>query len=197
MESGEELCGIPWREAREGDPDASRRLVEQLYPLVIRIVRHHLPRGMDEEDLAQEVFLRLFAKLASFRGERPLEHWVARITRNLCFDQLRRQRRRGELRCSDLGEEELRVLEAAMAWEQFSGGIPESAESTGELLAKLLGTLRPDEERVLRLLDLEGMAVREIASLLGWGESRVKVTAFRARKKLRDVLRAMEPGVND
>ena len=178
-----------------GESGAAERLVEGLYPMVIRIARHYLPRAVDEQDLAQEVFLKLFAKLESFRGDRPLEHWVARITRNVCFDHLRRQRRRKELRCADLSEDEERLLESVLAEEHSSAGRTDSGEATGELLSKLLGTLRPAEERVLRLLDLEGMPVKEIAALLGWGESRIKVTAFRARRKLQEVLRSLEPGL--
>jgi len=151
---------------------------------------------VDEQDLAQEVFMKLFSKLESFRGDKPLEHWVARITRNLCFDHLRRQRRRKELRCADLSEDEERVLEAVIADEHPSGLHLDSGEATGELVGKLLATLRPAEERVLRLLDLEGMPVKEISALLGSGESRIKVTAFRARRKLQEVLRDLEPGLN-
>ena len=195
MESSEENAAEWLPRVLRGEPGAAERLVEVLYPVVIRIVRHHLPRGLDEEDLAQEVFLKLFAKLESFRGDRPMEHWVARIARNLCFDHLRKQRRRKELRCADLTEDEERLLESVLAEEHSTRTRPDGEESTGELLAKLLGTLRPEEERVLRMLDLEGLPVKEIAAILNWGESRVKVSAFRARRKLQEALRRLEPGV--
>jgi len=195
MENAPDATGDLLPRVRGGDADAAARLVELLYPAVIRIVRNHLPNGMDERDLAQEVFLRVFSKLDSFRGDRPLEHWVARLTRNLCFDHLRRQRRRGELRCADLTEAEERLLEAASARDAGPPPGMDAAVDVSELIGKLLRTLRPDEERVLRLLDLEGLPVKEIALLLGWGESRVKVTAFRARRKLRVTLRALEPGL--
>ena len=59
---------------RERDEDAARALVEHLYPLVIKIVRAHLPRALDEEDLAQEIFMKVFANAAQYRGEVPFEH---------------------------------------------------------------------------------------------------------------------------
>jgi RNA polymerase sigma-70 factor (ECF subfamily) len=195
MDSSEERAADWWPRALQGEAGAAERLVEILYPVVIRIVRNHLPRGLDEEDLAQEVFLKLFAKLETFRGDQPMEHWVARITRNLCFDHLRKQRRRRELRCADLTEEEEQMLEVILAEEPFHRGRPDGLESCGELLAKLFCTLRPEEERVLRMLDLEGLPVKEIAAVLNWGESRIKVTAFRARRKLQEVLRQLEPGL--
>lgn len=195
MDSSEEKAAEWWPRVLRGDTGAAERLVEILHPLVIRIVRNHLPRAVDEEDLAQEVFLKLFAKLETFRGEQPLEHWVARITRNLCFDHLRKQRRRKELRSADLTAEEERVLESILAEEQGNRMRPDGGEFCGELIGKLLSTLRPEEERVLRMLDLEGIPVKEIAVVLHWGESRVKVTAFRARRKLQEVLRGLEPGL--
>ena len=65
------------------------------------------------------------------------------------------------------------------------------------LVLFVLATLKPNEERVLRMLDLEQLAVKEISAQLNWGESRVKVTAFRARKKLQKTLKEMEGGLAD
>ncbi len=180
-------------QARQGESSAGQILVERLYPTVIRIVRNHRPFAMDEEDLAQEVFLKMFAKLHTYRGLQPLEHWVSRIARNTCYDHLRKQQRRGELRYADLGEEETYVLEAMLSKSADSDDMLDTAEGVSELLNRLLATLKPAEERVLRMLDLEEMSVKQIAAQLGWGESRVKVTAFRARKKLRATLEKLEP----
>ena len=57
---------------RSRDQDAARRLVEHLYPMVIRIVRAHLPRRVAEEDLAQEVFLKMFTRLEQYQGSRAV-----------------------------------------------------------------------------------------------------------------------------
>lgn len=183
------------QQTRSGDAEAGRMLVEKLYPTVIKIVRSHRPVAMDEEDLAQEIFMKMFAKLDSFRGVQPLEHWVARISRNTCFDHLRKQKRRGELRCADLREEEEKVVLQLLAEGAETDSRIDSAEEIQYLLGRLLATLKPAEERVLRMLDLEQLPVREIAAQLDWGESRVKVTAFRARKKLQNTIKEMEGGL--
>jgi len=189
--------GESWAEllerCRRGEAAAGQELVERLYPVVIPIVRNHLPRAMDEQDLAQEIFMKMFAKLDTFRAEQPLEHWVARIARNTCFDHLRRQKRRGELRYADLREEDTAVLEAILAKEGEVSDAIDSPEEVRDLVNRLLATLKPQEEAVLRLLDLEQLPVKEIAAQLGWGESKVKVTAFRARKKLQATLQTWEP----
>src|SRR6185503_7930097 len=96
---------------REGDEIAARRLVERLYPTVMKIVRCRLPRRTLEEDLAQAVFARVFRALHQFSGRVPLEHWVARIAINTCLNQLKYESGRPELRMSDLSEEQEAVVQ--------------------------------------------------------------------------------------
>ncbi|MHB9008257.1 MAG: RNA polymerase sigma factor, partial [Limisphaerales bacterium] len=91
---------------RAGDEDAARTMLQRLYPLVLKLVRAHLPRRCSEEDLVQSVFLKVFSKLGTFSGTVPLEHWVSRIAVNTCFNELDRERVRPELRWEDLSEEE-------------------------------------------------------------------------------------------
>src|SRR5256885_1471985 len=91
---------------RRGDPAAARALVAQVQPMVIRIVRAHLPRRDAVEDLTQEVFIKMFSRLGQYRASAPFAHWVSQIARRTCFDHLRAQRCRPELRRADLSENE-------------------------------------------------------------------------------------------
>src|SRR5579862_6683215 len=93
------------------DQEAARSLVEYLYPLVSGIVRRKLPRGAAEEDLMQEIFLKMFEKLDQYRGEVPLNHWVSRIAVNRCLNAIRSQRSRPEWRMADLSEDQQEALE--------------------------------------------------------------------------------------
>jgi RNA polymerase sigma-70 factor (ECF subfamily) len=170
---------------RARDPVAARQLVESLYPLVIRIVRSHLPRRSAEEDLAQEVFLKIFTKLDQYeeREGAAFEHWVSRLTVRTCLDAFRAEKRRPELRMADLSEDQ-------SAWLEFVAGTeaaPPDADAGAarELLERILSQLPPDDRLVISLLDLEERSVKEIAALTGWSGSLVKVRAFRARRKLR------------
>src|SRR4029077_14818410 len=89
---------------RGQDQDAARSLVEYLYPMVIRIVRANLPRRAAEEDLAQDIFVKMFQKLDQFRGDVPFDHWVSRIAVNHCLNAIRAQKNRPEWRMADLSE---------------------------------------------------------------------------------------------
>lgn len=167
---------------RRRDQAAARDLVEHLYPLVIRIVRSHLPRRVPEEDLAQEVFLKMFTRLDQYQGSVPFPHWVSRIAVTTCIDQLRAQKRRPEYRWADLSEHEAEVLEAVTADE--AGAAPDDAVAARELVSRLLNQLKPEDRTVIQLLDLEQKSIAEISQLTGWNASLVKVRAFRARRKL-------------
>ena len=115
---------------RQGDPEASRSLVEALYPQVIRIVRSHLPVRTAEQDLAQEIFAKLFARLDQYqeRGGVPFEHWVSRLAVRTCLDALRAERRRPELRWSDLTEGEQEAMQALIAAEEAKAAQPAKEE---------------------------------------------------------------------
>jgi RNA polymerase sigma factor (sigma-70 family) len=177
---------------RRQDQDAAAALVEALYPLVIRIVRNHWARQSDEEDLAQEIFLKLFSRLDQYeaRAGIPLEHWVSRLAVRTCLDALRAKSRRPEVRMGDLPEEQQAWLDYMAADE----GTPPDLEagSARELVGKLLARLPPEDRLVITLLDLEEKSVKEISGLTGWSESLVKVRAFRARRKLRKLAKAFE-----
>jgi len=175
---------------RRRDQTASRELVEHLYPLVIRIVRSHLPRRVAEEDLAQDIFLKMFTRLEQYQGNVPFPHWVSRIAVTTCIDQLRAQKRRPEFRWADLSETEAEVLDNVITDERDV--LPGDALAAHELVHKLLGQLKPDDRLVIQLLDLEQKTIAEISASTGWNQTLVKVRAFRARRKLQKLFQELQ-----
>jgi RNA polymerase sigma-70 factor (ECF subfamily) len=184
-----DLAGCLQR-VRQRDQQAARELVEHLYPLVIRIVRGRLPRRVAEEDLTQEVFLKMFSRLDQYQGAVPFSHWVSRIAVTTCIDHLRAQQRRPEFRWADLSENEANLLDAVLTNENAAA--PDEALSAHELVHKLLGQLKPEDQLVLQLLDLEQKTIAEISELTGWNQSLVKVRAFRARRKLQKLFQELK-----
>jgi len=178
---------------RARDQAASRQLVEQLYPQVIRIVRSHLPRRVAEEDLSQEIFLKMFTRLDQYQGAVPFPHWVSRIAVTTCIDQLRAQKRRPEFRWADLPEEQADMLDNVMTDQRDTA--PGEALAARELVEKLLDRLNDEERLVVTLLHLEEKSVREISLMTGWSSATVKVRAFRARQKMRRLWKSLLAGV--
>lgn len=177
-----------WQSAR--DEAAARQLIDGLYPQVIRIVRNHLPFRMDEEDLAQEVFVQFFKTLGSYNPALPLEKWVARLTMNVCLKALRSRKRRPELRWADLSEDEQAVIES-LAREPDESASSSSDSDLKALLHRLLDTLGPKDRLVLTLLHLEEKTLKEIQSITGWSLIVIRMRAYRARKKLQKLFESL------
>ncbi len=175
---------------RRRDQVAARELVDHLYPLVIRIVRSHLPRRVAEEDLAQDIFLKMFTRLEQYQGNVPFPHWVSRIAVTTCIDQLRAQKRRPEFRWADLSENEAEVLDNVLTDERDV--TPGDALEARELVHKLLDQLKPDDRLVIQLLDLEQKTIAEISAQTGWNQTLIKVRAFRARRKLQKLFQELQ-----
>jgi len=180
------------RSVQQGDEAAARALFNHLFPLVIKIVRAHLPRRTSEEDLVQTVFMKLFAKLDQFSGRVPLEHWVSRIAVNTCLNQISTERVRPELRWADLSEAEERVLQSlASTTDDLE---PSHNLASRELVDKLLERLSPADRLVITLMHLEGRTVEEVKQITGWNASLIKVRAFRARRKMKKHLETLLEG---
>ena len=176
--------------ALQHDDEAARALVQQLYPLVAKIVRAHRPRRTAEEDLCQMIFIRVFQKLSQFSGKVPLEHWVSRIAVNICLNQIESEKVRPELRHADLSEEERAVVEnLATSSEELA---PDQRFASRQLVEHLLAALKPVERLAIDLLYLQGRSVNEIRKITGWSVALIKVRAFRARQKMKDQLARMK-----
>src|ERR1700749_4263840 len=138
---------------RQRDDEAARLLFHHLYPLVIKVVRSHLPKRMSEEDLTQTVFMKVFANLEQYSGKAPLEHWVSRIAVNTCIKALRSEKVRPELRWADLSEDETEVLDWLVTTDEDLR--PDRKLASHELVEKMLGQLKPKDRLVITLMNLE------------------------------------------
>jgi RNA polymerase sigma-70 factor, ECF subfamily len=187
MEHCAQVAIRAWRDRR--DQGAACQLMEALHPQVIRIVQNHLPRGMDAEDLAQDVFVQFFRTLDRYDPARPLENWVSRLALNVCLKALRSRSRRPEWRWADLSEGEQAVVDSLVHEPETDVA---RATDGRELLAKLFDSLSPQERMILTLLYLEEKPAAEIAAMTGWNATLVKVRAFRARAKMRRALETLE-----
>ena len=172
----------------QGDVASFEPLVQKYSPRVFATVRRYARRESEVEDIAQEVWLKAFSKLSSFRAEAPFEHWLMRMTVRTCYDFLRGHQRNRELSFSELSEPETDWLERFVA---DPGSAAEDADAAKLLIKRVLEKLSPSARLVITLLEIEDRTVREIAELTGWSVPLVKVRAFRARSEMRKILAKM------
>jgi RNA polymerase sigma-70 factor, ECF subfamily len=169
----------------KGDAASFEPLIQRYQPRVFATARRYARRESEVEDIVQEVFIKAYQKLPSYRAEAPFEHWLMRLAVRTCYDFLRSHQRNREINASDFSEDEQSWLErVAVAPHE----VDEDANAARDLIRKVLDQLPADARLVIQLLEIEDRSVKEIAELTGWSETLVKVRAFRARAKMKKLL---------
>lgn len=164
---------------RKGDDEAFARLVARYKRRVFGLAARFANDRDELEDICQNVFIKVYEHIPSFRSEAPFEHWLTRVAVRTCHDALRSRRHEKQaIRLDDW------VYEIGDQREQAR----QEARQAREFLRQALSRLTPDERLVITLLELEGLTVREISQLTDWSEANVKVRAHRARKALKRIV---------
>jgi RNA polymerase sigma-70 factor (ECF subfamily) len=169
-----------------GEQGAWDGLVKTYTRRVYAICYRFTNRDTEAQDLTQEVFLRVFKTLGSFRaGEGSFTVWLTRLTRNLLVDHYRRTKHD---RMTDAIEDKLAILEETTQQSARADGMLAGREA-GELLQAALQKLSPELREAVILRDLEELEYREIARVLEVPEGTVKSRLNRGRAELARVLR--------
>ncbi len=171
------------RRIQQGDEMAFREVVERYQSKVFSIIYGILRNRNDAEDIAQQVFAKIYFSIRSFDFRSSLLTWIYKITINECYDYLRKRRVRKLVYESDFSEEDaLRLRNSEAAMDQ--GPSVEGDLARRDYVVKLLAKL-PEEDRTLMLLkEVEGHSVEELAQMTGLNQNTIKVKLFRARQKL-------------
>lgn len=167
---------------RKGDTASFEPLVVKYQPRIFATARRYARRESEVEDIVQEVFIKAYQKLDSFRGEAPFEHWLMRLAVRICYDFLRGHQRNREACFTDISDAEEDWLTRFVA---EPGGASEHADAARALVQRVLDHLSPAARLVITLLEIEERSVKEISVLTGWSVPLVKVRAFRARAEMR------------
>ena len=174
---------------RDGDDSAFEQIFDRHRRRISRMVGRFFNRPERVEEILQEVFTKVFFALGTYSADRgpAFGAWLSRVAINTCYDELRRTRSRPEGSITDITSEETVWLNT-QAGTRSIGRDAESEVISRDLANKLLARLSADDRIVLMLLDAEELSVAEIAVVMGWKISKVKVRAHRARQSLRRVL---------
>jgi RNA polymerase sigma-70 factor (ECF subfamily) len=180
------------RRAQSGDGAAFNEVVLAYRKRILGTIMRLIARPEDVEDVAQEVFLRLYFSLDQLRNEEVFEPWLYRLTVNAAYDYLRKQRRRLEFRMSDLSEQQVVMADAA------AGGKAEQEEQQRkrirESVDSLLGAVSEQDRILLLLKEVEGLSLKELEKIYRVNENALKVRLFRARQRVLKAFGTAEKG---
>lgn len=176
--------------ARAADGQAFNQLVVAYRKRILGIISRLIGRPEDVEDVAQEVFVRLYYSLDQLRAAEVFEPWLYRLTVNAAYDYLRRRKRRPESRMADLSEQQVTMADSVAGGRQQENEREKSR--VREFVDALFRHVSEDDRLLLTLKEVEGLSLKELEEIYKVNENALKVRLFRARQR---VLKAHQTAV--
>jgi RNA polymerase sigma-70 factor (ECF subfamily) len=171
------------RRVQAGDEIAFREIVERFQSKVFSIIYGILRNRNDAEDIAQQVFAKVYFSIRNFDFRSSLLTWIYKITVNECYDYLRKKRVRKLVYESDFTQEDAKRMEASEP--AVDPSVPVDRKlAQQDLVVKLLSKVSQEDRSLILLKEVEGHSVEELAAMTGLNENTIKVKLFRTRQKL-------------
>lgn len=170
------------KRAQGGEDAAYNQLIQAYRKRILGTIGRLIGKPEDVEDVAQEVFVRLYFSLDQLREPEMFEPWLHRLTVNSAYDYLRKQRRRNESRMSDLSEQQVVMADAVAS---SNRNIEDNRKAqVRELVGSLLSEVSEEDRLLLTLKEVEGLSLKELGKVYKVNENALKVRLFRARQRV-------------
>jgi len=171
------------RRVQAGDEMAFRDIVERFQSKVYSIIYGILRNRNDAEDIAQQVFAKVYFSIRNFDFRSSLLTWIYKITVNECYDYLRKKKVRKLVYESDFSEDDAMRMENSEGAADHKTPVDQRLANR-DLVVKLLAKISEEDRSLILLKEVEGHSVEELAKMTGMNENTIKVKLFRARQKL-------------
>jgi RNA polymerase sigma-70 factor (ECF subfamily) len=181
------------KKAQDGDAAAFNQVVVAYRRKTLGTISRLIGRPEDVEDVAQEVFLRLYFSLDQLRSPEGFEAWLYRLTVNAAYDHLRKHRRRAETRVADLSEQQMTMADAAASTTVDRDEIRK--RQIRETVDELLSSVSTEDRLLLTLKEVEGLSLKDLEKVYGANENALKVRLFRARQRVLKAFQGGEKGI--
>ncbi len=168
--------------AKEGDPSAFNQVVLAYRKRILGTISRLIGRPEDVEDVAQEVFVRLYYSLDQLRSADVFEPWLYRLTVNAAYDYLRRVKRRHESRMADMSETQVVMADSAAGGKRSAE--EERKRKVKDLVEALFEHVSEEDRILLTLKEVEGLSLKELEQIYRVNENALKVRLFRARQRV-------------
>lgn len=178
---------------KAGDVEAYDQLVGLYQRKVIQLCFNHLNQYEEACDLAQEVFVQVYHNLGGFKGQSRFSTWLYRVTLNACYNRQKWMGAKGRNKVGSLEglleKDQIDPGHSALFRDPALGALDrmEQRETTASV-REAMGRLTPEYQKVVELVDLEGMSYDEAADVIGIPVNTVRSRLSRAREGLKKVL---------
>ena len=176
------------KKAINGDNSAFEMLMEKHMGIIYNIALRMAANQDDAEDMTQEIMIKIFRSLSSFKGNSKFSTWIYRVAVNTCLDELKRKKNKKHLSLDaeisgDDGEGQLEIKDDSPSPEKLA-----EQNELRDMVAAAVKLLSDEHRAVIVLRDIRGMSYSEIAEILGCSDGTVKSRISRARAQLKMIL---------
>jgi RNA polymerase sigma-70 factor, ECF subfamily len=171
------------RRVQAKDELAFREIVDRYQAKVYSIIYGILRNRNDAEDIAQQVFAKIYFSIKNFDFRSSLLTWIYKITVNECYDYLRKKRVRKLVYESDFSAEDTLMMENSQPATDHAPAV-DTQLAQRDVINKLLSKISAEDRSLILLKEVEGHSVEELSQMTGLNENTIKVKLFRARQKL-------------
>jgi len=173
---------------KKGDQQAFELLVRKYKTTVFNTIYSIMGNAQEADDIAQEVFLKVYTKADSFKGESSFSTWLYRITVNRCVDELRRRKNKIISYETEFNQEEKLKLKDVLASRENDITEKLRQKELQDIIQKAMNSLPEKYRIILTLKEIEGLSYKEISQIMKISLAKVKIWLFRARQKLKGKL---------
>jgi len=173
---------------KKGDQQAFELLVRKYKMTVYNTIYSIMGNAQEADDIAQEVFLKVYTKADSFKGESSFSTWLYRITVNRCVDELRRRKNKIISYETEFNQEEKLKLKDVLASRENDITEKLRRKELQDIIQKAMNSLPEKYRIILTLKEIEGLSYKEISQIMKISLAKVKIWLFRARQKLKGKL---------
>lgn len=172
---------------RRGDALAWEALVREYHGRVLAVTRHYLRNADEARDVAQEIFIRVYERLDSFRGDETFVPWMLRLARNCCIDRIRRNKVRTPEFAVPI-EDDPSIASDAQGPDELA-----HQSERQEMLYRALDKMTATSREMILMKEIQGLKIEEISLMLEVPVGTVKSRSNRARTELARRIRTLDP----
>ena len=165
----------------KGNTTDYAKLVDQYKDLVYTLAIRMLKNREEAEEVSQDVFIKIYKSLASFKGDSKLSTWVYRVTYNCCLDQIKKNKKH----LNDVPIDEYNYNKIDTIDNALESLIKEEKQ---QLIRSCVNRLPEESSAIITLFYFDELSLDEISGITGIESNTVKVKLFRARKKLAKIM---------
>ncbi len=175
------------KRAKKGDIDAFEAIVKAYEKKIYNLALRYVNSNEDACDISQEIFIRIYKKISSFKEESSFSTWVYRVAVNACIDHIRKNKKNNTISLhkdnDDEDDEQIEIADTS-----YSPEIVYDKIELRESIKKAFNYLSEEHRQVIILRDINGFNYDDIGRILDISEGTVKSRIFRAREKLCRIL---------